>query len=394
MSAEQPSPAPTAPSDRIVSLDVLRGVALLGILLVNIWVFAMPEAVLLNPTVYGDFTGWNYFSWLVTHIFVEQKMISLFTMLFGAGVLLFTTGKERAVRLFQRRNAWLLIIGLAHAYLLWYGDILVAYALCGLLVVYLRHWPPLRLFLLGIGFIGIISVSEVLVALTAGADIIREQWEPATAALQSEVQTYRSGWVEQTEHRVPTAFTRQTSGFINYSAWRVGGLMCIGMALYKSGFLTNDRSTKTYLALAIGGSAIGILTTSIGVWYIAAMQWQAEYALLWRQFNYWGSLALAGGYIGIVMLWCRLWATGVVSQSLAAVGRLALTNYLLQSVLATFVFYGHGLGLFGQVSRIEMVGVVLAIWAIQIPVSVLWLRYFRYGPIEWIWRSLTYGQRP
>ena len=101
MSAEQPSPAPTAPSDRIVSLDVLRGVALLGILLVNIWVFAMPEAVLLNPTVYGDFTGWNYFSWLVTHIFVEQKMISLFTMLFGAGVLLFTTEKERAVRLFQ-----------------------------------------------------------------------------------------------------------------------------------------------------------------------------------------------------------------------------------------------------------------------------------------------------
>jgi Predicted membrane protein len=130
-----------------------------------------------------------------------------------------------------------------------------------------------------------------------------------------------------------------------------------------------------------------------GVFYIEARDWAAEAALFWLQFNYWGSLLVAAGYIGLVMGWVRWRPEGVITGGLAAVGRTAFTNYLLQTVLATSIFYGHGLGLFGQVSRVEALGVVVAIWGLQVPLSVLWLQRFRYGPVEWIWRWLTYGRR-
>ncbi len=384
---------PTPPSERIVSIDVLRGFALLGILLINVWVFAMPEVTLSNPRVYGDFSGDNYAAWLGSHVLAEGKMISIFTLLFGAGVLLFTENKPGdAVGLFQRRNAWLLAIGLAHAYLLWYGDILVTYALCRSAVVYIREWPARSQIGVGIALLAIISVSELAVAVSAGEDAIRAQWEPTAAAIQSEVETYRSGWLAQMDHRVPTSFRRQTSGFIGYSAWRVGGLMAIGMGLYKSGVLTNERSAQEYRRLALASGTAGFAMVLAGVWYITAADWGAGAALYFRQFNHWGSLLVALCYVAGVMLFCRRWGDGIVAGALAAVGRTALSNYLLQTVLATSIFYGHGLGLFGSVSRVEMLGVVGTIWAVQIPLSALWLRYFRFGPIEWLWRTATYGE--
>lgn len=385
---------PTPPSERIVSIDVLRGFALLGILLINVWVFAMPEVTLSNPTVYGDFSGANYAAWFASHVLAEGKMISIFTLLFGAGVLLFTENKPgNAIGLFQRRNAWLLVIGLAHAYLLWYGDILVTYALCGFAVVYIREWPARTQISVGIALLAIISVSELAVAISVGEDAIRAQWEPTTAALQSEIETYRSGWLAQMDHRVPTSFRRQTSGFIGYSAWRVGGLMAIGMGLYKSGVLTNERSAREYRRLALASGTFGFAMVLAGVWYITAADWSAGAALYFRQFNHWGSLFVALCYVSGIMLFCRRWGEGIVAGALAAVGRTALSNYLLQTVLATLIFYGHGLGLFGSVSRVEMLGVVGVIWAVQLPLSVLWLRYFRFGPIEWLWRTATYGER-
>ena len=384
---------PTPPSERIVSIDVLRGFALLGILLINVWVFAMPEVTLSNPRVYGDFSGANYAAWLGSHVLAEGKMISIFTLLFGAGVLLFTENKPGdAVGLFQRRNAWLLAIGLAHAYLLWYGDILVTYALCGFAVVYIREWPARTQIGVGIALLAIISVSELAVAVSVGEGAIRAQWEPTAAAIQSEIETYRSGWLAQMDHRVPTSFRRQTSGFIGYSAWRVGGLMSIGMGLYKSGVLTNERSAQEYRRLALASGTAGFAMVLAGVWYITAADWGAGAALYFRQFNHWGSLLVALCYVAGVMLFCRRWGDGIAAGALAAVGRTALSNYLLQTVLATSIFYGHGLGLFGSVSRVEMLGVVGAIWAVQVPLSALWLRYFRFGPIEWLWRTATYGE--
>lgn len=389
-------PGPTPPSERIVSLDALRGFALLGILLINVRVFSMPETVLLNPTVYGDFTGANYAVWLTTHLVAELKFITLFSMLFGAGTMLFTATKRQknqpVLRLHYRRTLALIVIGLGHAYLLWYGDILVAYGLCGLWLILARNWTPRTQALFGLFMVFVPSMLEVSTGLTTGTEAITAQWSPPMATLTEEVTTYQSGWLEQMDHRVPTALQRQTEGFLGVTLYRAGGSMLLGMALFQWGVLTEERSDRFYRRLALYGTVVGVPTILAGVWFIELNDWGPGAALFYRQFNYWGSLALSTAYIGLVIGYCRHHEDGILTRALAAVGRTAFTNYLLQTVLATTIFYGHGLGLFGQVSRVEGLGIVVVIWAIQIPLSVLWLRYFRFGPVEWVWRVLTYGR--
>ncbi|WP_418280907.1 DUF418 domain-containing protein [Halorubrum sp. DTA98] len=391
------APAPTPPAERIVSLDVLRGVAVLGILLINMWVFAMPETTLLNPTVYGDFTGANYWAWLVGHVFFQEKFITLFSVLFGAGIVLFTDSDKRseaaAIRLHVRRMFWLIAIGMGHAYLLWYGDILVAYGVCALWVVALREYAPATQFVIGVVLVAVPSALELLTALSSSPDVVADTWRPAAAVIDAEVNAYRGGWLDQLEHRVPAARSRQTTGFVGATVWRVGGSMLLGMALFKWGVLSGERSRGFYGRLVAAGAVAGLVPIVTGVLYIEANDWEAGAALFWRQFNYWGSLPLAGSYIGLVALWCRWRPAGVVTDALAAVGRTAFTNYLLQTIVATSIFYGHGLGLFGHLNRVELLGVVVAVWAVQVPLSVLWLRVFRFGPVEWLWRTLTYGER-
>jgi uncharacterized protein len=389
---------PTPPSERIVALDALRGFALLGILIINIRLFSMPEIVLSNPTVYGDFTGANYWAWFVGHVFAEQKFITLFTFLFGGGVLLFTQNAERkgkpALRLFFKRSGWLVIFGLAHAYLLWYGDILVAYGVTAFVVVFLRDHSTRALLVLGVILLAVPSLTEVSVALSADAGQLASSLDPAQSVLQSEIETYQSGWLAQMDHRVPTSMTRQTEAYIAYTFWRVAGAMVVGMALFKQGVLTNDCSSQFYRRLLAVGTVGGLALILAGVAYIETNDWALTEILFYQQFNYWGSFLLAGGYIGGIMLFCRRWPAGLVTSGLAAVGRTAFSNYIFQTVVATTIFYGHGLGLFGQVSRVGALGIVIGIWLVQIPLSVLWLRHFRFGPMEWLWRLLTYESVP
>ncbi|WP_253737793.1 DUF418 domain-containing protein [Halohasta salina] len=387
---------PTPPGERIVSLDVLRGFALLGILVINIRVFGMPFAVLRNPTVYGDLTGLNYVAWLAGHVFAKEKFITLFTLLFGAGIVLFTRSKddETAVRLHYRRTAILLVIGLAHAYLLWYGDILVPYAVCGLLVVSARNWEPAVQLRLGLLLVAVPTLMTVLQGLSMDPGAAVAGWTPSAETLAAEVETYRSGWLAQFDHRAPTAWLLQTGSLIAGTGWRIGGLMLVGMGLFKSGVLSNTRSTRFYWRLLVAGGLGGLTLIAAGVWYIESVDWMGpEAAYFGSQFNYWGSLLLAAAYIAAVMLYCRWRTEGPLLTALSAVGRTALSNYLLQTVLATSIFYGHGLGLFGTMSRVELLGVVVGIWTVQIVLSVLWMRYFKFGPVEWLWRTGTYGRR-
>ncbi|WP_267162824.1 DUF418 domain-containing protein [Halovenus salina] len=389
---------PTPPSERIVALDALRGFALLGILVINIRLFSMPEIVLSNPTAYGEFTGANYWAWFAGHVLAEQKFITLFTILFGGGVLLFTRNAEQkgkdALGLFFKRSGWLVVFGLVHAYVLWYGDILVAYGVTAFFVVFLRDHDARSLFGLAIVLLAIPSLTEVSVALTSQAGDLASTLDPPASTLQSEIETYRSGWVEQLDHRVPTSFRRQTEGYLGYTFWRVAGAMILGMALFKEGILTNERSSRFYRRLAVGGGVVGLALTLAGVAFIETNDWAVDSILLWQQFNYWGSFLLAGGYIGAIMLLSRRFAGGAVTGGLAAVGRTAFSNYILQTLVATTIFYGHGLGQFGQVTRAEALGLVVVIWLVQIPLSVLWLRYFRFGPMEWLWRLVTYESVP
>lgn len=399
---------PTDPGDRIRSLDVLRGFALLGILVINIWIFALPLVGWLNPPLHGDFSGINYLAWLVSHVLFEQKFVTLFTFLFGAGIVLFTDSKERkgqrVRRLHFRRTFWLLVIGLGHAYLLWHGDVLVAYALCGFIVVFVRKWGPKWLLVLGLLMFAIPSIIYLSVGIgyvtadpTTQADIesqILAGFGADAAEIDEEIAAYRGGWTEQIQYRAPTVFTLQTVGFVFEGFWIYGGLMLIGMALYKWGVLSNRRSTQFYRRLLGAGALSGLTLILSGVWYRELIGWEtARVLLLARQFNYWGSLLLALAYVSMIMLLCRSVTGGRVTTALSAVGRTAFSNYLLQTVLATSIFYGHGLGLFGMLERAELLVVVVSIWAIQIPLSVAWVNRFRFGPIEWLWRTLTYGER-
>ena len=237
--------APVADAQRIVSLDVLRGFALLGILVVNIGGFSMPGAAYFDPTAYGDLTGLNRFVWQVTHVFFDLKFMAIFSMLFGAGVVLMTSRQEAKGRptagLHFRRMAWLIVFGLLHAHLLWYGDILVWYGLCGLAVFWFRKLRPRSLILLGVVVIGIGSAIMLSAGLTlsswppeAVAEVV-EELKPSPDAIAEEVAIYQGGWLEQMRSRVPSAIEMETETFLFFAAWRVSGLMLLGMGLFKLG---------------------------------------------------------------------------------------------------------------------------------------------------------------
>ena len=398
----QPAPVPTRPGERIVAIDILRGFALLGILIMNIQLFAMPAAAYFNPSAYGDLTGANRWVWTFSHIFADQKFMTIFSLLFGAGIILMSAKLDargqRAWTLHYRRTFWLLLIGLAHAYLLWSGDVLVAYALCGFWVYWLRRLRPGWQMVLGILVVSI----PALLLLGAGLAMqfappetlqeMRADWQPASETIADEVASYRGGWLRQMDTRVASTAEFQTDGLLFWGLWRAGGLMLMGMALYRWGILTGSRSRRFYFGMAFLGLAIGLPVVSWGATQNFANDWMMEFSKIGpgTQYNYWGSLFVSAGYIGLLMLFARSRALPWLQNALAAVGRTALTNYLLQTILATTIFYGHGLGLFGSIERVGQIGIVAAIWVVQLVVSPLWLRYYRFGPFEWLWRSLSY----
>ena len=406
--AAPPAPAAAAPvaaGERIVSLDVLRGVAILGILLMNIQGFSMIEAAYLNPTAYGDLTGVNRLVWTLSHLFADLKFISIFSMLFGAGIVLFSKRLEAAGRrpasLHYRRVFWLLVIGLAHGFLLWYGDILTAYALVALVAFLFRKVRPLPLLIVGLV---VVSVSSLLYLLGAASmpyappeafETISYFWQPSAEAVADEVAAYRGSWIEQMSHRMPSMIASLTIVFWMNFVWRVGGLMLVGMALFKWGVLSAERSRRFYAALATVGLAVGFPLIGLGIVRRFASGWSIEYAFFnGAQYNYWGSLFVALAYVGLVMLWVRSRPLGRLGRAFAAAGRMAFTNYLMQTVICTTIFYGHGFGLFGSMERSGQILIVFAVWVFQLWFSTVWLERFRFGPVEWLWRTLTYLKPP
>jgi uncharacterized protein len=392
---------PTSPSERIVSLDVLRGFAVFGILVVNIQVFAMITATLQNPTAFGDLTGLNYVVTLFTWVFAQGKFWTIFSMLFGAGIWLMTgklkeKGKKPA-GIHYRRMLWLLLIGLLHAYVLWYGDILVAYALCGLLVYLFRNLSPRKLLI--IGLVGVCICSGILFLAQWSLphwpqEMLEQQlknWQPGEEAIADEIAVYRGGWWKQMEHRVPSTLAFQVSSFLIFMLWSATGLMLMGMAFFKWGILSAKKSKAFYRNMLIIGAAIGLPLVLWG-WIISSRHnWAFEYAMFKGvQFNYWGSLFLSVAYIAGIMLICRSGLMQRFTRSLAAVGRMAFTNYLMHTLICTTLFYGHGFGLFGKINRTGQFLIVALILAFQLWLSPLWLKHFRFGPFEWLWRSMTY----
>jgi uncharacterized protein len=381
---------PERPS-RITALDALRGVGVLGILPVHMQSFAMVVAARVNPSVSGDLHGPNGWVWLATAVLADGKFLSIFAMLFGAGLLLLSgRGAVEAERLHRWRMALLLGIGLLHAYLLWYGDMLVTFALCGVVVFGLRALPPRGLLARG----GLALACASLIALGVGLSLpwwsadtkapFVQVWAPSREMVDREIAAYRGGWRGQQAYRAPEAFQIETSQLLLRGFWQTSGLMLVGMGLFKLGVLSGTRSARIYLAMTGLGFGLGLPIAWYGAERARALDWDlADFMLAGTQLSYWSDLAVGLGWIGLVMLLCR---AGWQARAVAAVGRTALSNYLLQTILCTTIFYGHGLGLFARVDRVGQLLIVLGIWIVQLAWSRWWTRRFAVGPVEWAWR--------
>jgi len=393
---------PILDRERIDSLDILRGFALMGILVMNIQSFSMPSAAYLIPNSYESLDGIHGALWLVGYLFFDLKFMAMFSILFGAGIVLMSQRRDASgdpvLWVHFRRMFLLLLFGLMHAYLIWYGDILVGYAICGVFVVWVRKWRPSRLLIAGGVLICFGAVFHILVGLSAqffpeAVESIRGDYVVTLEEHQAEIDAYRGAWSEHFSFRLTESLGMHFFVFPMMFFWRLCGLMCVGIALYKSSVLDASRSCAFYIRMAVIGVVLGLPLVCMG----AYTGWQNDFDPVYilgygALFNYFGSVFIAFMWISLIMLLSRAHSFSMVRHALSCYGRMAFTNYIGQSLMATCIFYGYGLGWFGSVSRLEQMGVVLVIWAVQLFFSVIWLLYFRLGPLEWIWRVGTYLQ--
>jgi uncharacterized protein len=418
--------SPISARERIATVDVARGFALLGILLMNVIGFAFPFTAYFNPTVAGGITGWNLAAWCIQIIAFDGKMRALFSMLFGAGVLILTARGEyrgagiATADIYYRRTLWLLLFGIAHAYLLWWGDILYPYALCGLVLFPLRVLRPSTLLIVAAVLFLVMAVMSVgqglslrelrdkalaaraaeakRATLTAEQKKDKEDWEKALKGMQpppeeikKETDAFRGGYLATLRQRAGIIASWHGKPFYSPLFFDFYSMMLLGMAFLKLDILTGARSRAFYIRMAVFGFLIGLPLNSVSAWQAVASNFEITtmpIAFCTYQF---GRLAVAAGYLAVLILIVK---AGVLTLlPLAAVGQMALSNYVAQSVLCNFIFYGFGLGLFGRLDRHQLYPVVLAVWAFHLIWSPLWLRHFHFGPLEWCWRSLTYWKR-
>ncbi|GLR47271.1 DUF418 domain-containing protein [Sphingomonas astaxanthinifaciens] len=398
--------------ERIASLDVIRGVAVMGIFSVNVIAFAMIEGAYFNPAAYGGHTGADLLLWAVNMVVIDGKMRSLFSMLFGASMLLVIERAEAGGRsgaaVHYRRMVVLLLFGLAHFYLIWFGDILAAYALTGMLAFVFRKRSPRSLAIWGSVFIALNMALFAAVATSmatfdkaahlpgATAEQIRSwnqfglMFYPFPETIAKDIAVHAD--LGTRLHHMVTR--RLAEPFVNslVTGPETLGLMLLGMAGFKSGFLTGRWDLAAYRRVAVWGLTIGAIAfTLIVVADIATHFYVPVVFGLFIVASAPFRVIMAFGFAALIILLAR--AGGPLSQRLAAAGRCAFSNYLGTSIIAAFIFYGWGLGLYAQLSRWQAWAVAVPlVWAIMLLWSKPWLERFNYGPLEWAWRSLSRGR--
>jgi uncharacterized protein len=299
----------------------------------------------------------------------------------------------------------LLVFGVAHAHLFWYGDVLANYAICGMLLFPIRRLRPSLLAVAGVVLIAVATFYSYAVANNLDIGVTR--WlqngsvglTAGATGTDFEFEAYSGTWRDAARTRSWVALDNETFSFLNWSLWRCGGAMLVGMALFGFGFFHGTWPRAAYAALAILAIPLGWVFTLLGVLYNDAQGWfdGAYPDFFGMQFNYWGSLVAGLGYLALGALVALAVAKSVrpiaqrIAEPVRAVGRTALSNYILQSVIGTTIFYGYGLGYYGWVSRAGLLPIVLAVWAFQLIASTLWLRRFNQGPLEWLWHRMVYG---
>ena len=401
---------PPREPDRILTLDAVRGVAVMGILLMNIVGFAMPDAAYANPYAYGGHGSADFAVWLANYVLIDGKMRGLFSLLFGASLLLVAERAEakgeNAAIVHYSRMAWLFVFGMAHLVLLWPGDILNHYALVGAVAFLFRKLPPYKLVTLAIVLLAVefglvldagsqIAAQEAAVrAGGASAEVLRAYAAnratlgmPPPAEIAHDLAVHRSGYGAIFADRWPEAWRAPGQAF-SFLGLETLAYMLLGMAALRSGLLTGAWPRRRYVAGALIGFGIGVpaclLVASIPIRHGFDVASVAASDLVWPEpFR---PVMIVGWACLIVLLVRR---GGVLTARIAAAGRMAFSNYLGTTLICTTLFYGYGFGLYGRLSRADLYLVVAGVWLAMLSWSKPWLARFQYGPLEWLWRSLA-----
>jgi uncharacterized protein len=422
--------------NRISEIDLLRGVALLGIFLMNIVAMALPLEAYSNPYAFDAQTWWSSDvntlygrDWLNTvvfsanHIFIDQKMMSLFSLLFGASTMLFLSKlkeKQQGIKFYFYRNTWLIVFGILHAVFIFFGDVLSVYGFCALFLVLFSRLRASIQFSLGILIYCIPIVMQTSMYFSiAGFSVdqlsdLDEIWFPSVDIVQNYINYYLQvpyveqvlttlGYYDQGVEDINEMSTWYWDALIIEGFARAFGMMLIGMSFFSQGVLPNslslqkdiDRENELYLNMQRIGFGLGIPIICFGLYLNYSYSWQAPFSSIGgRLLNMIGTPFVVCAYIGTIILWSRQRHKSHFSQSLQlklqAVGRMAFTNYIMQSVVGLLLFTGVVFSLFAKLNRLELLAIVLLTWLIQMYFSEWWMKRFRYGPLEWCWRCLTY----
>jgi len=427
--------APVTAEERISSVDVLRGVSLMGILIMNSCDFAYGFSNYAYPlsTVKPVFNGphWRLDTtlWFLRWILAEGKMRALFSMLFGAGVILMTGRAEargagvRTADIYTRRNMWLLLFGMLHCYFIWNGDILYFYASSALIFLFpMRHLKPKTLLWVGsivLAFNTLLvnggqtagiyftrhKAAEAIAAQTAHKTLTDEQksaiesskkmedrWRPSEKTRYKDIADHH-GYGKAFIADAPDGFQGETiAPYAGFGDWL--GMMLFGMALFRNGFFSLKLSTKTYVLFAVIGLGVSWPLIAIGAYHAWKGGFDQLRTFLWLQIPYdVGRVAGALGTAAVLLLMVRFGVFKWLLARCAAVGQMALTNYILTSTTMRLIFVWSPLHWYGYLDYYKVYELVIAMWIVNLTLSTIWLRYFRFGPVEWCWRSLTYWKR-
>ncbi len=389
----------TQDSDRILFLDRWRGLAVMGILLVNSIAFAQPFDVYSNPALSPlPLSDGDKLTWWVTEVFFKEKFVTTFTMLFGISLFLVGCTQSAAEPAYRtplfRRLSWLVVFGIIHGALIWHGDILLAYAVTGFFFWRWREASAAKLLAWGLvlwlGGLALLIGQSVFDQLRH-ADLVQ-----VTGDIPAYIAQMRQGYWAATAQNFTVWSTSAVAEVIGYLPVTLG-LMMVGLGLFKSGVLSGEAPARLYWLMLILAApclvAIGVQSQLILAQGFPFPATFGTYAIA----NQLLCLPVALGYASALILAGRTRVGAVLLHPLACAGRMAFTNYLSQSLIMTAIFYGGhgnflGAGLFGTMNHSGLVPIVASIWAAQLVISPLWLAVFRYGPFEWVWRCLTYNR--
>ncbi|HMU10630.1 MAG TPA: DUF418 domain-containing protein [Ferruginibacter sp.] len=424
---------PIGQQERITIIDSLRGIAILGILLMNIPGFGLAYIAIndfsLQPQ--GDL---NYIFWYVFGPGVfEGSMRGIFSMLFGAGMFIFVTRLEKRTtglmpaELFLRRQLWLLLFGVFHAYvLLWFWDILYHYAICGIVLFAFRRLAPKYLFIAALVCLVLmtarenrdlykrkemITKGEMVAAIDTTkiklTDIQKEELgalnefkekvkpEEKKKRMEKQLKEVRGGYAELYEARSKMAEEGQTMAMYYWAIFDAPLFMFIGLAFFKLRILQGEAKTKVYGWMTAIGLGIGLPVSYLFVHYDVSYNFNWFEIVKNKKFEFYELQRFIHsiGIFGLIMLLYKSgWFKGLFAL-MRPVGQMAFTNYLMQSIICNIIFVGIGFGLFGRLEYYQLYYVVAGVWVVEIIWSHTWLRYFRFGPMEWVWRSLTYWKK-